>query len=248
MIYDNYVFTSIDSEGNFIPAQKLPRSSKYHVAGDLVMPDRDYFKKLFNKSVPMLRAGGDAKKLILSPLLRYIHAPCCDDSTHLTNYGKYAAAMGSGLADIKQWLKDLVFGKRIRNFRVMCSNSAIGLDEEDDVISKRQAKALYGKDPVHLSPVGYKKPASQREKATSSATSSGLMRTLQAAGQPPPGKEPDGWRTTRSQFSVLALEIEAEDTTLGVNPPQRPLRPWRPVRKPRGLECYTLLKVLSNEN
>jgi hypothetical protein len=79
------------------------------------MPDRKFFKKLFNKSVPMLRAGADAKKLILSPLQRYIHAPCCDDNTHLTNYGKYAAAMGSGLADIKQWLKDPVFGKRICN-------------------------------------------------------------------------------------------------------------------------------------
>jgi hypothetical protein len=45
------------------------------------------------------------------------------------------------------------------------------------------------------------------------------MRTLRAAGQPPPGKEPDGWRTMRSQCSVLASEIEAEDSTLRGNPP-----------------------------
>jgi hypothetical protein len=53
----------------------------------------------------------------------------CEASSHITNYGNYAATMGAGLADIKEWLKVFVFGKRIRNFRVMCSNSAIGLDK-----------------------------------------------------------------------------------------------------------------------
>jgi hypothetical protein len=66
--------------------------------------------------------------------------------------------MGADLADIKHWLKDLAFGKKIRNFKVVCSNSAVGMD--DVTIEKKKRLKLYkGKDPVHVPGVGYEKLA-----------------------------------------------------------------------------------------
>ena len=75
-------------------------------------------------SVSLLRAGGNNKNIILSPMPRYISAKCCSDKTHLSNFGKknYANAMGKALVDIHFWIDDLAHGKRIKNYEVVCSS------------------------------------------------------------------------------------------------------------------------------
>ena len=50
---------------------------KFHVPGELALADWPTFKKIFNISVPLLRAGGDNKKLLLSLLPRYFNSKCC---------------------------------------------------------------------------------------------------------------------------------------------------------------------------
>jgi hypothetical protein len=67
-------------------------------------------------------------KLIISPLVRYINAPCCGKQVHVTNFGKgdFVIMLGKAMADIRAWLKDFTYGKKIRNFKVLCCNTAVG--------------------------------------------------------------------------------------------------------------------------
>jgi hypothetical protein len=102
-LYDNEVYV-VENDGELTAPIKLGGSNKYHINGKLATVERDRFKEIFNISVPLLRAGGDCAKLLISPLLRYITAPCCREAGHLTNYGgpEYAMMLGEAVENMNQ--------------------------------------------------------------------------------------------------------------------------------------------------
>jgi hypothetical protein len=84
-LYDNNVLLSCKDDGSKSLPVKIDNT--YHVEGRLVFADHHCMKHLVNLSVPVLRAGGDHEKIILSPLLRYLK-PCCRDKSHITKTQK----------------------------------------------------------------------------------------------------------------------------------------------------------------
>ena len=154
-LFDSCVFFSSSSPGEQA-TPKRGEDGKFHVEGELVLADWHAFRKIFYVSIPLLRAGGNNKKIILSPLPRYSTAKCCPDIRHITNFGKkgYGTTMGSNLGDIHGWIEDFTREKRIKNFEVVCPATTISTG---DNISKRDLSAFWGGDPVHLTPAGYDK-------------------------------------------------------------------------------------------
>jgi hypothetical protein len=173
-LYDNEVY-KVENGGEITDPIKLPGSNVYHVNGSLKMVDRERFKELFNLSVPMLRAGGENAKLIFSPLVRYINAPCCQNPAHLQNFGKpdYVVMLGEAMADIRAWTKDFTFGKKLRNFKVICPNTAVGCDGGD---VSEVLKMAWGRDPVHMTAAGYEKLASNLVECASCEMSRNVKR------------------------------------------------------------------------
>ena len=150
-LFDSSIFFSSSAPGEqALP--KLGEDGKFHVDGELVLADWQAFRKIFYVCIPLLRAGGNNKKIILSPLPWYSTAKCCPDIQHITNFSKkgYRTSMGSKLGDIHGWIEDFALGKRIKNFEVVCQ--ATSLSTRDD-ISKRDLAAYWGGDPVHLTPL-----------------------------------------------------------------------------------------------
>jgi hypothetical protein len=84
-IYDNNVFFAAGEDGSRMLPQRDPSDNKYHIPGRLEFADRNVVKNLVNISTPLLRAGGEANKIILSPMLRYAVKKCCDNKDHITN-------------------------------------------------------------------------------------------------------------------------------------------------------------------
>jgi hypothetical protein len=158
-LFDNNCFYAVDPNGN----RSLPTRSmdgKYHVIGDLAFADRGTLKELFTAAVPLLRAGGMQKKIIISPLMRYILAPCCTKPNHMANRkdGEFGPELTSALENLFKWIKEMAYMKRIKNYYVLCPNATLA----DGVTSKKEAKmvAKYWKaDPVHMSKDGYKRLA-----------------------------------------------------------------------------------------
>ena len=155
-LYDSSVYFASSAPGE----QALPRrgsDGKYHVNGELIVADWPTFKKIFYMSIPLLRAGGDNRKIILSPLPRFSTSKCCEDSKHVTDFGKegYGTTIGEALGDIQGWIDDFSRGKRIKNFEVLCP--AIVMLQSNE--SKKVLARYWGADPVHLTPAGYEKLA-----------------------------------------------------------------------------------------
>jgi hypothetical protein len=156
-LFDNSCYLACDAEGN----RSLPVKGKdqlYHVPGRLVMADRDEFREMFTEALPLLRAGQDCVKVLLTPLMRYIVKPCCADPTHIINKGAeqpLGLALGESLNLIYDWLRGLAFTRRIRNFTVIDPNEVI--QTKDNVLkAAKQVKKFWKADPVHMSEEGYR--------------------------------------------------------------------------------------------
>jgi hypothetical protein len=154
-LFDNSCYMSCDEEGN----RCLPikgRDNVYHVPGRLVFASRDDFRGLFTTVLPLLRAGLDNTKVLLSPMMRYIVQKCCEDDSHIINKGlsNYGTNMGTALGKMGEWLKDLAFTRRVRNFTVMCPNEILG-DEGSIKAGTRRVTAFWKDGPVHLTQEGY---------------------------------------------------------------------------------------------
>jgi hypothetical protein len=78
--------------------------NKYYVEGRLSVASKDNVKELFNAIVLILKAVGDCRKIILSPLSRYWRGPCCNDSSHHLNYNEptYLRDLGNAVF----WVRD----------------------------------------------------------------------------------------------------------------------------------------------
>jgi hypothetical protein len=88
--------------------------------------------------------------------MRYIVKKCCEDDSHIINKGlsNYGTSMGTALGEMGEWLKDLAFTRRVRNFVVMCPNEI--LDDEGSIkASTRQVTAFWKDGPMHLTQEGY---------------------------------------------------------------------------------------------
>ena len=157
-LYDSSVYYSSTGPGE----RSLPRRGQdghYHVPGDLVMADWPTFKQIFASSLPLIRAGGKLKKVLLSPLPRFIMGRCCPDTGHLKNFGtkEYVRAMGNTLAEIDDWVRDLAFSKRILNFTVINTGNLVDLDSPSS--RKKELVQWWGNDPVHMTEAYYAKLA-----------------------------------------------------------------------------------------
>jgi hypothetical protein len=134
------------------------------------MVDRDTFKQLFSAEVPLLRAGGQNKKVILSPIMRYAIESFCDSAGHCLNRGPALnKVLSEGLDSLQTWIDDQSYLKRIRNFIVVNPNLIIAPDS----VNKMETKTfkLYWKSgPIHMSTIGYKKLAAGLLEEMSSAT------------------------------------------------------------------------------
>jgi hypothetical protein len=125
------------------------------VLGALGLVDRDGFKELFSCSVPLLRAGGNNKKLILAPLMRYVLEGCCANPSHCNNRTRdYRSILGEGLARICEWLDDQAYLKRIRNFGILNPTRLLDTGALDAEKAKRVMN-YWTAGPVHMTPSGY---------------------------------------------------------------------------------------------
>ena len=65
------------------PFQSEP--GKYHIPGCLEIAPEGILKRRFCAVRPKLEAAGDAVKVCLLPILRYVKSSCCGDAKHIIN-------------------------------------------------------------------------------------------------------------------------------------------------------------------
>jgi hypothetical protein len=153
-LFNNSVFFSAMEDGS----RSLPKRGMdniYHVPGKLEFADHTVLKNLVNCAIPLLRAGGDCEKIILSPLPRYIKK-CCENTSHLVNRKEksFCGTLGEALSNMKDTIRDVVFSKKIRAFKVV-SPLLLLVGEDDEENATRKFMDLFKDDPVHMPAHGY---------------------------------------------------------------------------------------------
>jgi hypothetical protein len=114
-----------------------------------VYVDRQGFRELFTLALPLLRAGKDHTKLLLTPLIRYAIESCCSNPGHITNKreANYGAALGEAMGNMAEWLQDMAYTRRIRNFAVVNAN--------DLMRAGSTPVNFWTEGPVHMNAQGY---------------------------------------------------------------------------------------------
>jgi hypothetical protein len=146
-LFDNSCYKSCNHNNERALPVKL-FDNKYHIPGRLVFADKDEFREMFTITLPLLRAGLMHTKILLTPLMRYVTRPCCDNPGHITNRHEpgYGPMLAEAICEAKGWLKGLAFTRRIKNFSVICPNEMLGMED----------RHFWGSDPVHMEETGYK--------------------------------------------------------------------------------------------
>jgi hypothetical protein len=107
-LFENSVFMAVGKDGGRSLPVESRHDGQYHVLGELSCATRQEFKVLFSTALPLLQAGGQHHKVLLSPLLRYICAPCCSLAGHVTNRDEnFGMTMGQAMLNLEKWLHDL---------------------------------------------------------------------------------------------------------------------------------------------
>jgi hypothetical protein len=153
-IYDNNAYFGVGDDGTkTLPVKISGGGDGYHVQGRLEVADHSVIKALVNSSIQLLRSAGETEKLIVSPLPRYI-IPCCGDAEHITNRSEedFKMSIVNGLSEFRRSLQDLIFGKKLKNFKILDPLSLMYGDGDEESRKKGCWNPL---DPVHPSAAGY---------------------------------------------------------------------------------------------
>jgi hypothetical protein len=153
-IYDNNAYFGVGDDGTkTMPVKISGGGDGYHVQGHLEVADHSVIKALVNSSIPLRRSAGETEKIIISPLPRYI-IPCCGDADHITNRNEedFKLSIVDGLGEVRRSLQDLIFGKKLKNFKILDPLSLMYGNGGDESRKKGCWNPL---DPIHPSASGY---------------------------------------------------------------------------------------------
>jgi len=160
-LWSNSAFMGTDELGMASRSQKSNIDNKYHIVGKLQAAPRTLFEVILNEANCVLEAAGDAAIVVVAPLARYISGKCCDNVSHITNWGTetfqtemYRAAERAEavVASDSAWFKCKVFNQ-IETF----GGSDLGLSE---AVTSGGESVWRGDDPVHMTPGAYSDMAS----------------------------------------------------------------------------------------
>ncbi len=76
-IFDNTAFYAKTFNGGLIPCRRELASNTYHVDGGLVLQPAEAFESLVEDCLPIFKACGGHRVIMLSPLPRFITPGCC---------------------------------------------------------------------------------------------------------------------------------------------------------------------------
>jgi len=150
-MWDNSMYFVQDEEGG-LSAARPGADGKHHVVGASVFAHKDTQQLILKKTLPILEAVSDMRKILLSPLPRYWEERCCEKSGHVTNMAdeEYKVKLEAEVYAAKDTIRAHCFRSGIRNARVLGSWHIV--KKTDDI---------WGRDPVHMEDAGYDALAKQ---------------------------------------------------------------------------------------
>ena len=117
---DNIVYLARDPLG--VTSQpKRGADGKYHVKGELVLAQKETQFNIYKAVKPVLAAAGQKPMVIVTPIPRYVSAPCCNEPDHVTNFQdhEFADSLRDKLEEIRTNWRSFLFADNIRRAGVI---------------------------------------------------------------------------------------------------------------------------------
>ncbi len=235
-LYDNSSFFAKKADGTrALPEKGL--DGKFHVDGRLNIATRDEAKRMVRTSIPLLKAGGQCRKIILTPRARYRYNPCCLTSGHCSNlsernYGKW---MEEKLSELKSMVRDYVRMRNIKRATVMELGQLITTPAgQSEYLHEEE---IWGEDPVHMTRKGYKLAAAGIESLVYEKRSEEKEAEEKSGQRPPKKPRLDPALNRPSWISGSVSEAVRMDGRGQMGPPP-PYNKWRGSSRPCGARGY----------
>jgi hypothetical protein len=115
---DHAAFYSI-TEDSILPAVR-DTGGHYHIHGSLITAPTEMFTTSVKNCIPLFSVNTPAKKVLLSPLPRYWHGRCCDDTDHVANLDEpgFENSLFAGLDGLRRVMKDTIFLNNARDVTI----------------------------------------------------------------------------------------------------------------------------------
>jgi hypothetical protein len=141
---DKMYFQARSKDGSYSPHRLL--DGVYHVDGDLVACPLEHLKYQFEMLVPVFKAAGNAKQLLLGPVPRYLFSNCCDDPEHAPNRQEedFQETQLDGLEKAKRIMCSLAFKHNMKEMKIINPGRIL------------ESKGWWGSDPMHPTVDGYR--------------------------------------------------------------------------------------------
>jgi hypothetical protein len=131
-LLDKAYFQARGEDGNYIPHRQ--HDGKYHVDGDLVTIPGEQVKYLFELMLPIFKAASGLKRMLVTPIPRYLYLGCCSDPDQAPNRAEESFTFT---------LRSLAFKHGMKDMRAINQGKVV-------------ADQLWDKVPVHPTPEGYR--------------------------------------------------------------------------------------------
>jgi hypothetical protein len=159
-LWSNVAFMGTNEAGLPSHAVKNVKDGKYHLMGQLQAAPKTVFRAVLADAAGIVEAAGSAKIFLVAPIARYVMGKCCNDPTHVVNFGTedlysevYRAADISEAALAASPLND-----SCSIFHVL-ENLSSSDSDLSEVRTASGESAWRAGDPVHLTEAAYAEAA-----------------------------------------------------------------------------------------
>ncbi len=231
-LFDNVSYMVKKPDGTRCLPQK-GRDGRYHVEGKLDVVCRDEIKKMVSTSIPLLRAGGQCRKVILTPAGRYRYNPCCTTVEHVSNIRdrNYRRWRDEKLTELRGIVRDYVRMRNIKRATVIEMGQLLTPSAgQSEYLHEEE---VWGDDPVHLTSKGYGMVAAGLESLIYEKR--GEEREAEEKESQGPSKKPRYDAAESRPAWVKGSVAEAVRRGGGGGQPRPPFKhPWRGGNQSRG--------------
>jgi hypothetical protein len=146
---DDSMFFSMSEDGSILPAKK-GEDDKEHIEGRMVLCKGELQEMMLRRMDPLWTATTGINTIVMIPMVRYITAGCCADSSHVKNRTEhdFLAKQRKDFEDFRVNLKRHLNGTGRSPCQVM--------DPTMDLV-QLEDKHAWGEDAAHPAPLGFDK-------------------------------------------------------------------------------------------
>jgi len=145
-LLDNSSFKCSDEDGELSPIKRYEDGTR-HVEGELVVMPESSMLAVINSLIKLIQACGTRRVYVLTPVPRYVTAPCCDSPTHCTHLSDPGAGIRicCGIHRLNTLLRKQL--KEFPNCSVLCTGDILA--GKDGAAPSEVLEATSSWGPVH---------------------------------------------------------------------------------------------------